>query len=72
MFNVRLADDHPYGKWLFTWLSLVMSLVVSCFVLSFFPQDVLSHKMSWMRTGTKLCQYLRIFPTYSVQFLMTN
>ena len=37
MFNVRLADDHLYGKWLFTWLSLVMSLMVSYFVLSDSP-----------------------------------
>ena len=41
MFNVRLAGDHLYGKWLFIWMSLVMSLVVSYFVLSFFPRDVL-------------------------------
>ena len=41
MFNVRLAGDYLYGKWLFTWLSLVMSLMVSCFALSFFPRDVL-------------------------------
>ena len=41
MFNVRLAGDHLYGKWLITWLSLVMSLMVSYFVLSFFPRDVL-------------------------------
>ena len=41
MFNVRLAGDHLYGKWLFTWLSLVMSLMVSYFVLSFFLRDVL-------------------------------
>ena len=27
MFNVRLADDHLYGKWLFTWLSPLMSLI---------------------------------------------
>ena len=34
------ADDHLYGKLLFTWLSLVMSLMVSfCAVL--FPRDVL-------------------------------
>ena len=39
MLNVRLAGDHLYGKWLFTWLSLVMSLKVSfCAVL--FPRDV--------------------------------
>ena len=38
--NVRLAGDHLYGKLLFTWLSLVMSLMVSfCAVL-------LSHEMS--------------------------
>ena len=34
MCNVRSAGDHLYGKWLFTWLSLVMSLMVSYFVLS--------------------------------------
>ena len=40
MFNVRLAGGHLYGKQLFTWLSLVVSLMVS-FVLSFSPLDVL-------------------------------
>ena len=38
MFNVRLAGDHLYGKW----LSLVTSLMVSYFVLSFSPGDVLN------------------------------
>ena len=37
MLNVRLADDHPYEKLLFTWLSLMMYLMV----LSLFPRDVL-------------------------------
>ena len=37
MFNVRLAGDHLYEKVLFTGLSLVMSLMMSYFVLSFFP-----------------------------------
>ena len=41
MFNVRLAGGHLYGKQLFTWLSLVVSLMAS-FVLSFFPLDVLN------------------------------
>ena len=41
MFNVRLAEGHLNGKWLFTWLLLVMSLMVSYFALSFFPRDVL-------------------------------
>ena len=40
MFNVRLAGGHLYRKQLFTWLSLVVSLITS-FVLSFFPLDVL-------------------------------
>ena len=29
MLNVRLAGDHLYGKLLFTWLSLVVPLMVS-------------------------------------------
>ena len=40
MCNVRLAGGHLYEKQLFTWLSLVVSLMAS-FVLSFFPLDVL-------------------------------
>ena len=40
MFDVRLAGGHLYWKQLFTWLSLVVSLMAS-FVLSFFPLDVL-------------------------------
>ena len=40
MFNVRLAVGHLYGKRLFDWLSLMMSLMASfCAVL--FPLDVL-------------------------------
>ena len=39
-YYVRLAGGHLYGKQLFTWLSLVVSLMAS-FVLSFFPLDVL-------------------------------
>ena len=34
MLNVRLAGGHPYGKQLFTWLSLVVSLMASfCAIL---------------------------------------
>ena len=40
MFNVRIAGGHLYGKQLFTWLSLVVSLMAS-FMLSLFPLDVL-------------------------------
>ena len=41
MFKVRLVGDHLYGKWLFIWLSLVMSLMVSYFALFFFVRIVL-------------------------------
>ena len=39
--NVRLASDHLYGKLLFTWLSLVLSLMVPFFAVASFPRDVL-------------------------------
>ena len=38
--NVRLAGGHLYGKQLFTWLSVVVSLMAS-FCAVFFPLDVL-------------------------------
>ena len=56
MINVRLAGDHLYGKWLYTWSSLVMFLMMCYFVLSFFFNG-----MSWMRSGTELSHFLRIF-----------
>ena len=40
MLNVRLAGGHLYGEQLFTWMSLVMSLMAS-FCAVFFPLDVL-------------------------------
>ena len=40
MLYVRLAGGHLYEKQLFTWLSLMVSLMAS-FVLSFFPFNVL-------------------------------
>ena len=49
MLNVRLAGGHLYGKQLFTWLSLVVSLIASyCAVifptvlimLSFFLDEI--------------------------------
>ena len=41
MLNVGLASDHLYEKQLFTWLSLVLSLMASfCAVL--FPPDILN------------------------------
>ena len=40
MLYVRLAGGHLYGKQLFSWLSLVVSLMVS-FCALLFPLDVL-------------------------------
>ena len=40
MLIVRLAGDHLYGKWLFTWLSLVVPLMAS-FSAVLFLRDVL-------------------------------
>ena len=40
MLNVRLAGGHLYGKHLVTWLSLVVSLMASFYVV-LFPLDVL-------------------------------
>ena len=57
MLNVRLAGDHLYGKQLFTWLSLMMSLVVS-FVPSF------SHEMSWIEIWDLIESVSGGFPTY--------
>ena len=39
MLKVRLAGDHLYGKLLFTWLSLVMSLMASFYAV-LFPRDL--------------------------------
>ena len=58
MFNVRLAVGHLYGKQLFTWLSLMVSLMAS-FVLSFFPLDVLDEIWDLIESVSEG------FPTYS-------
>ena len=59
MLNVRLACDHLFGKLLFTWLSLVMSMMVS-FVLSFFPRDVLDEILNLIESVSE------DFPSYSL------
>ena len=38
MLNVRLAGGHLYEKQLFTWLSLVVSLMVSFCAVLFVPR----------------------------------
>ena len=63
MFNVRLAGDHLYGKWLFTWLSPVMSLAMSCFVLSFFfPRDILDLIWDLIGSVPKDFSYFHLVP----------
>ena len=55
MLIVRLVGVHLFSKKLFTWLSLVMSLMASfCAVL-------FSYEMSWMKSRTLLSQFLRVF-----------
>ena len=54
MLNVRLAVDHLYGKLLFTWLSLVISMMVS-----FFPRDILDEILDSFESVSEY------FPTYS-------
>ena len=50
MLNVGLAGDHLYGNWLFTWLSLVMSLMASfCAVL--FPTRCLGWGLGFNWVG---------------------
>ena len=55
MLIVRLAGAHLHWKKLCIWLSLVMLLVASFLCCPF------SHEMFWMRSGTKLSQFLRVF-----------
>ena len=53
MFNVRLAGDHLNGKLLFTWLSPVLSMMVSfCAVL--FPRDVLDEILNLIESVSEV------------------
>ena len=61
-YRVRLACDHLFGKLLFTWLSLVMSMMVS-FVLFFFPRDVLDEILNLIESVSE------DFPSYSYNSL---
>ena len=65
MLIVRLACDHLFGKLLFTWLSLVMSMMVS-FVLSFFPRDVLDEILNLIESVSE------DFPSYSLLAIMNG
>ena len=52
--------DHLYGKLLFTWLSLMVSMLVS-FVLSFFPRGVLDEILNLIESVSEG------FPSYSLR-----
>ena len=54
MLHVRLASGHLYGKRLFIWPSLVVSLTAS-FVLSFFPLDVLDEIWDLIESVSEGC-----------------
>ena len=58
MFNVRLAGDHLCGKLLFTWLSIVMSMMVS-FCAVIFPRGVLDEILNLVESIPEG------FPSYS-------
>ena len=58
MLNVRLIGDDLYGKLLFTWLSLVMSMMVS-FCAVFFPRGVLDEILNLIESVSEG------FPFYS-------
>ena len=58
MFNVRLNFDHLCGKWLSVAGDVFDGVFLCC---------LLSHEMSWMRSGTEFSQFLRIFlPTFDI------
>ena len=57
---VRLAGDHLYEKLLFTWLSPVMSMMMSFCAVLFFLRDVLAEILNEIESVSVVG-----FPTYS-------
>ena len=53
MFNVRLAGGHLYGKQLFTWLSLLVSLMASFCAVFFSPLDVMDDILDLIESVSK-------------------
>ena len=58
-------SSKAFGKLLFTWLSLVMSMMVS-FVLSFFPRDVLDEILNLIESVSE------DFPSYSYSSIIST
>ena len=79
MLNARLAGGHLFGKQLFTWLSLVVSLVAS-FCAFLFPLDVLDEIWDLIESvseGFLTYSYLRhnrpiILKGFSYMFLLNK
>ena len=69
MFNVRLAGGYLYGKRLFAWLSMVVSLVASL-VLSFFPLDVMDEIWELIESVSE--GFLTYSLTYFDQFVWSS
>ena len=58
MFNVRLAGDQLMRN----------GCSPSCRLVSYFVLTFFFHEMSWMKSGTELSHFLRIFlPTFDLQ-----
>ena len=67
MLNVRLAGDHLNGKLLFTWLSLVVSVMVSfCGVL--FPTRCLGWDLELIWVSFWAFSFLLLPLTYNAQY----
>ena len=49
-----LAGDHLYGKLLFTWLSLVMSMMVSFLCCPFSPRGVLDEILNLIESVSEV------------------
>ena len=66
MLKVRLAGDYLYGKQLFTWLSLGVSLVAS-FCAVIFPLDVLDETWDVIESASEeFLTYYCSFTTLAV------
>ena len=63
MLNGRLAGDHLYGKQLFTWLSRVMSLLMSLCAVLFSTMDEIWDLIGSVSEG---------FPTYFLSLVSSK
>ena len=65
-----LAVDHLYGKLLFTWMPLVMSMMVSfCAVL--FPRDVLDEILDLIESDSEVFIFILLIRKITYVFVMS-